>query len=231
MRIKAINEIFLADVGDLEPGQQVDVNLDGYMDDVHEALENGDAVRIWQPKELRIFQFMPEHMDPMKIDFSILGLRKASPSYVKGRKTKAEYKDLEGNLVVRKVFSDVTDENALLTGLNITFEWYCHDESIGMSKTELAREWNKYEAETVQRDRRARIIDYLVAGAKGTPIEIYLTMIFDKYYEEVLKYKEKGSDEFATAVLNESDPTLAAVLQMHVTPELRVIDSIIGQLS
>jgi len=143
--------------------------------------------------KLRIYRVLPEILEPLISDFTILGFRKISPSYERGRKTRAVYMCVEKDeIIVEKIFSDVFDENNNLTGTEITFNWYDEDGNIGLSKKELARSYNKYEAETEMRKRRERQIDYLVAGAKGTPIEPSLNAVFSKFYNEVMLYKDQG---------------------------------------
>lgn len=142
---------------------------------------------------LRVYRVLPEMLDPLISDFTILGFRKISPSYERGRKTRAVYKCVnKDEIIVEKVFSDVFDEDGILSGVEITFNWYNEEGEIGLTKTELARSYNKYEAETEMRKRRERQIDYLVAGAKGTPIEASLNEVFSKFYNEVMVYKDQG---------------------------------------
>lgn len=145
---------------------------------------------------LRVYRVLPKDQNPLISDFSILGFRKISPSYERGRKTQALYKCVDKDeIIVEKIFNDVRDESGTLTALEITFNWYNEDGEIGLSKTEQVKAFNKYQAETEERQRRERQIDYLVAGAKGTPIEASLNAVFDLLYNEVILYKEQGVND------------------------------------
>jgi hypothetical protein len=144
---------------------------------------------------LRVHRVLPDGTDPLISDFTILGFRKESPSYERGRKTRALYKCVDKDeVIVEKVFSDVI-EDGVLTGIKVNFRWYDEENNVGLEKTEVVRRFNKYEAETEQRKRRERQIDYLVAGAKGTPIEDHISKVFDMLYSEVILYKEQGVAE------------------------------------
>ena len=125
-----------------------------------------------------------------------------------------------GLLAVEKIFSDIIDPNdGSLVGIAINFVWYDHDGNIGESKTETTVSLNKYAAATELRKRRGRQIDYLVAGAIGTPLEPYVNMIFEHYYEEALKYREKGTSEFADAINNETNAQILGLLGIEVAPQ------------
>lgn len=144
--------------------------------------------------QLRVFRALPTGHDPLITDFTLLGFRKESPSYERGRKTRAIYKcATKEEIIVEKVFSDVFDENGVLKGIEVNFKWHNEDGEVGLEKTEVVRKFNKYEAETEMRKRRERQIDYLVAGAKGTPIEASLDAVFNMLYAEVILYKEQGN--------------------------------------
>jgi len=188
---------------------------------------------------LRIYRHVPlsyNEYDIQAIDFTTIGLKKSSPSYDKGRKTKAYYlSPVDEALTVEKIFSDVVDVNGKLIGLQVQFNWYNEDSTVGLTKTEIVKELNRYEAETIKRKRRERIIDYLVAGAEGTPIEPYVNAIFDHYYEQVDKYKQKGTEEFLTAINGETDQTILAYLAIELPVSgggtVTVKQSILGQIT
>lgn len=166
---------------------------------------------------LRVFRVLPADQNPLIADFSILGFRKESPSYERGRKTQALYKCVDKEeIIVEKIFNDIRDENGRLTAVQVTFNWYDEDDNISLTKTEIVRKYNKYEAETEERKRRERQIDYLVAGAKDTPIESYINTVFSHYYDEQMVYKQKGTDEFSNAILTETDPTILMILGIEV---------------
>lgn len=168
-------------------------------------------------RKLVVFRKLPENANPLISDFSILGFRKVGPSYSRGRKHESTYVDeYDDKLAVKKTFSDVVDANTNLIGIQIQFDWYKEDGTIGLSKTEIAREFNKIEAETVLRGRRERQLDFLIAGAKGTVIEPQIMTVFNHYHDEQLLYKESGSSDFKDAVLAETDPTILGILDIEV---------------
>jgi len=235
MQVKLIGEgpleLYNGDL--IEEGQiyEVDVVDEFLMDEITDLIKAGTLEREWAPTDLVLFQLIGEQSNYQQIDFSLLGLRKESPSYSLGRKTEASYFHGE-QLCVRKVFEDVNVDGNL-TGLEIIFEYYNNDGSVGSAKRETAVTYNKYQAQTVIRNRRQRIIDYLVAGAKDTPIEVYIDQIFDKYFDEVQRFVAKGTAEFRIALENEEDPTLSFILGLDVTPLVpgwTVLASILEQI-
>jgi len=116
--------------------------------------------------KLRIFKFIPKDANPLNTDFSIVGLRKKSPKKDRGRKIESEYLDPETNeVVVRKKFSDNIIEGEL-RGLIVKFEFIDEENKVGKYKEEIVKEWNEWEAETIQRQRRQRQKDFLVREGK-----------------------------------------------------------------
>jgi hypothetical protein len=186
--------------------------------------------------ELRIHRVLPIEMDPLIQDFTVIGLRKQSPLYEKGRKTKAFYRDPNNDdLVVEKIFSDVVGNHKILnatggfdeipgiTGLQVTFNWYKEDGTIGLTKTEIVKELTRHEAETMLRQRRERAMDYLLGGAKGTPIEPYMNTIFDHYYDSILKYKENGSSALADNINGEDNPAIIPLLNIQIPQSVGLV--------
>lgn len=150
----------------------------------------------YDPSRLRVHRVLPLGQNALISDFTILGFKKESPSYNRGRKTQSLYlSEEENDLIVKKMFTDIRDSAGTLTALQVKFDFYSEDGTVGVTKTEVVKRYNKYEAETEERKRRERQIDYLVAGAKGTPIEANINAVFDFLYEEVLIYKEKANSQ------------------------------------
>ena len=210
---------------------EVDTVDEFLVDEIEQLIKAGTLEREWAPTDLVLFRLVGEQPNYQQIDFSLLGLRKESPSYSLGRKTESSYFHGE-KLCVRKVFEDVVVDDDL-TGLEIIFEYYDNAGNVGSAKRETAVTYNKFQAQTVIRSRRQRIIDYLVAGAKDTPIEVYIDQIFDKYFDEVQRFVAKGTGEFRTALENEDDPTLSFILGLDVTPLVpgwTVLASILEQI-
>ena len=167
--------------------------------------------------QLRVFRKLPLDWDPKISDFTILGFRKVAPQYDRGRKAQAKYLDDEnGDLIVEKIFSDIRNESGRLTDLQCKFNYYAEDGSIGMSKTEIIKSFNKSEAKTEERKRRERQMDYLLAEAEYTDAEPILDSIYSHYYDEQQRYKEDGADVLAEALNNETDTTIAFYLKIRV---------------
>lgn len=168
--------------------------------------------------DLRVFRALPKSNNPLITDFSILGFRKRAPHYDRGRKIKAEYWCVEKDeVIVEKIFNDVRDpETGRLTALEVTFNWYNENDEIGLTKTEIVKELNKAQAETIERQRRERAIDFLISEARYTPNEPYVNMLMLHYESEINHFKSKADDTFAIALNNETDPTISAILEARV---------------
>lgn len=170
------------------------------------------------PKRLRVYRVLPESQDALISDFTILGFRKVAPHYDRGRKIKAQYKCVDKDeLIVEKIFTDVRDSSTgRLTGIQVLFNWYCEDNTIGASKTETVKLFNKAQAETEERKRRERSIDFLISEARYTENEPYVTMLMLHYETQINHFKSKAADDFNTAMNNETDPTILAILASRV---------------
>lgn len=168
--------------------------------------------------DLKIYNFINTSVDPLTFDFTLIGLKKVSPSYIRGRKAIMEYKNpITGDVVVDKTFTDVRDANGILNGISITYNWYSNDGTIGLTKSADVRSYNKYEAETEERKRRERQIDYLIASAKGTPLESAMYTLFQHYVTEQVLYKEHGGSVLEDAIGAEVDTSINAILDITVT--------------
>lgn len=198
----------------------VDAPADYSLDKVYKYIDSKiEEIPIseYDPTRLRVHRVLPLGLDPLISDFTILGFRKISPSYDRGKKIKAEYKCVDKDeLIVEKIFQDVRDEKGILTGLQITFNWYSEDNVVRASKTEIVKEFNKFEAETEERKRRYRQFDYLRASVKGTPNEPYIGMLIHHYQLQIDAYKNDGLPDFNDAMLAETDPTISAILSAPI---------------
>lgn len=164
--------------------------------------------------DLRIFRYINKDFDPLITDFSIIGLKKETPVYERGRKMSATYLDSSNNIVVEKIFTDIRDISTnRLMSLQVTFNWYNEIGNIGLTKTDIVKSFNSSQAKTMERKRRERQIDFLEAIVEGTPIESSVIAIITKYQKEITKYVQHGLSELLnTAMINETDPTLRYVL-------------------
>lgn len=150
---------------------------------------------------LRVFRSLHESLNPLYTDFTVLGFRKVEPHYDRGRKVKSEYIcATSDDLIVEKIFTDVLDENGVLVGLQIQFNWYTEGGEIGATKTEIAKTYNEWKSETVMRERREYQKDFLVREAKRSGAQQYMTMLLHYFDEEIEDYISTGDQAWENAV-------------------------------
>tara|TARA_Y100000780_G_C13689279_1_gene418838 strand:- start:244 stop:1143 length:900 start_codon:yes stop_codon:yes gene_type:complete len=164
--------------------------------------------------DLIIRRYINGDLDPLITDFSIIGLVKKEPDYNKGRKSSAIYMDNDGRKVVEKNFTDIRDTSTnRLLSLEMTIDWYQEDGNIGLTKTEICKNFSISQSKTEERKRRERQIDYLEALVEGTPIEDAVTTIITKYQDDITKYIQFGiTKNLMDSMKGETDPTLNTVL-------------------
>ncbi len=185
-------------------------------------LEDGVITEVligeYDPTRLRVHRVLPLNMDPLISDFTILGFRKVAPHYDRGRKIKSEYKCVDKDeLIVEKIFTDIRDSSTgRLIALQVLFNWYAEDNTIQASKTEMVKLFNKAQSETEERKRRERAIDFLISEARYTPNEPYVTALMLHYETQINHFKTKAAADFASALENETDPTILAILSARV---------------
>ena len=246
-KVKALKDLELeldGEIVELSEDQSVDLiageawptSRINEFESLFEAIDSGNVVRELVEGELRIHKYLRPGQPVTGVDFSILSLRKKSPSYDRGRKLSALYMNDVDEVVVSKTFEDLrSEEDGSLMGIVIRFDWFKTDGSVGITKTEVAKEFNKYEAQTENRKRRERTIDYLIAGTKGTPIEQFMSMIFDHYADQIQKFKDKGTDDLASAILSEENPQINGILGIKLPRAdgsfVTVQDSMLYQVS
>jgi len=146
------------------------------------------------PSNLRIFRVLDPEVNPLIHDFTILGFRKMSPTYERGRKTSSLYM------------------------LQVTFNWYDEENQITLTKTEIVKSFNKYEAQTEERKRRERQLDYMIASGKDTPIEPHIDTIFKHYSYQEQQYRTHGALDLAVDMKAETDPTILGILNIQTIP-------------
>jgi len=189
-----------------------------------------EQINLRSKKDLLIYEYIGKLSDTeiKNTDFTIIGLQKAMPEYVQGRKIRADYiSPIHNKVAVRKVFADKMGNHKVwngvaygdvagIIGLDVTFEWLCDDGSVGLSKVETVKALNVAEEETVLRKRRFRSIDYLVASAKGTAAAPLVKALFDHYADKIITFKEQGTNEFKDALQNETNATILAHLNILI---------------
>jgi len=187
---------------------QAEIDLINNAVDTHDATPNS---------LLRIFRVLRSDQNPLTTDFTILGFRKESPSYDRGKKVQSRYlcQNTEEEIVV-KTFTDIRDANGILTGLQVDFKWYDEEGNVSLIKTEIVKNFNKFEAETEERKRRYRQFDYLRASVKYTPLEQHLGLLIRHYSRYITEYQDDGLLGLNDAMINETDPTIASILQIEV---------------
>ena len=186
---------------------------------------------------LRIYNLISPGIEVWDLDFSLLSqLKKESPSYIKGRKTRATYTH-ENALYVEKLFTDVMRDGQLV-GLRIVINWYNEDHTIGLTKEQLVRNFNPIEAATELRKRRQRALDYLIASAVGTPAEPHIDLLLKRYKVQTDLFVLKHTSDLLHAVNNEPDSTYQGYLNTIVKRNVsgyphgkRVKDAIIEQIT
>jgi hypothetical protein len=171
----------------------------------------GDYVK---SNRLRVYRVLATEQDALISDFTILGFKKLSPRYDRGRKVKAEYRCPTANeMIVEKIFTDVRDSNGTIEALEITFNWFDESNNIGLTKTETVKRYNKYQAETEERQRRERQLDFLIASARSTPFESFIGALFLHYKAEIQNYKEEwDSQGWDDAMSNETSASILTIL-------------------
>lgn len=153
--------------------------------------------------DLRVYRVLDTRLNHLVHDFTILGFRKVSPKYDRGRKIEAEYIcAVTDDKVVKKIFSDVRNESGRLTQLQVEFQWFNELGEIGDSKIEIVKNYNEWEAQTEERKRRERQRDFLVGEADRAGAKAYLDMLFDYFKGQIDAYIETGSNAWEIAVKN-----------------------------
>lgn len=204
---------------------------------------NHDATKY---TDLRIYPYVADRRGEMieNVDFTTVGLTKASPWYDKGRKVSASYyTDIsEAEEVVHKTFTDwYEDEDdgqggtvSVWKGLDMQFDWKDTAGDTKISKSEK-KPLNTTEQGDMKSKRRRRQISSLVERAKGTPAEPLVDAIFQHYAVQTAEYKELGTSVLEDAINAETDPTISAYLAIVVgmpgDPNATIKDSILYEIT
>lgn len=162
--------------------------------------------------ELRVYEFIQEFTyEPVieHYDFTTLPLTKESPIFEIGRKKEALYTDESGNIVVKKLFKDITE------GLEITIQWMKYDDTVGLEKV-FIKPLSLLEKGDLLRKRRQRSISYMQVYVKGTPVEPIVTLLLEHYRKEVDLYIQGATSHFQNALDSELDPTFIGYLNIDV---------------
>lgn len=181
---------------------------------------------------IRVTEFTANTLDAtiLNTDFTLF-TEKLSPVYDKGRKTEAEYRHPDTSaLVTKKTFTDIVDVNGYLIGIDILIEWYDDTDTVLLTKT-VNKPLNVAEAENVYSNRRIRAMDYLISAAIGTPVEPYVTAIFQHYEGAIRTWYDLGNTQvLGDLVNNETDTTILGYLDIETEPGWTVRDGIYYQI-
>ncbi|BAV39311.1 hypothetical protein BPT24_186 [Tenacibaculum phage pT24] len=155
-------------------------------------------------KSLRISKILDSTISNIKdFDFTLLSeLTKVSPLYDKGRKIKSDYIN-NGEIFVEKIFTDVINDSKL-SGIEMTINWFNTDDSIGLTKTQIVKNFNPAERKTELRKRRTRVIDYLIASAEESGNGFVIDILLKKFKIEIELFIENGTQDFENALIFES---------------------------
>ena len=179
--------------------------------------------------DLRVIDHLEDiYVSPKQVDFTLLGLIKASPLYTAGRKVSTRYLDqheyVAGNIVpvVTKEFTDIRDVNGYLKGITITFKWHNHDDSIGEQKSDT-KLFTLVEASEFEKKRRERSINHMLAESNQTALAPVIKAMYDYYVGTGLisDYIELGySQNLIDQVIIDKDDTqhpLYSYLNIEIT--------------
>lgn len=187
---------------------------------------------------LRIKRYILPDVDVENFDFTLLSsINKANPSFYKGRKTSSKYFGEDNELVAQKFFEDIVEDGNIVS-LGMKIEWYNDDDSVGLTKEQVIKNYNKAEVKILLRKRRTRIIDYLIAASEGTPIETDVNEILKHYKTEIDLYIYNDTSDFVDGINNETDNTILGYLNRIIAPPTEeyptgetVKDGILEQIS
>lgn len=228
-------------------------------DDVITIMRDPDAPV--QPEDdkdkLRIFDHITATQNPIKVDFTLLGLNAGMWAYERGARTERLYTDSEGNVVVRDAYSYTYEDGGKdlrwVKEVERKIEWFTKSDEVGLTK-DITPNFNNKKMKQLNRDLRQGRIDYLEASAEElrevalmVP-EPYKTQynsiagsidgLFNHYADQVLKYISRGTSHFEDDVSNETNANILGVFQIPSAPPsekfpngMTVRESILYQLT
>ena len=169
------------------------------------------------PLDLKIFRVLSPYLDPKTAELSPLGLKKVNSVPDKGKVNLTQYFcSISDEIVVEKHFKDIRDDYGVLIEIEVTLNWYNEGGSIGLSKTEIIEQFNKFEAETEERKRRYRQFDYLRATVKNTDKESFIKDLSCHYYIEINWYQNHGITLLSDKMEAETDTYILSILNAEI---------------
>lgn len=199
--------------------------------------------------KLRIFslnQYLQkvDAQEIMAIDFTILnGIVAGNPVYEKGVKKEANYflskQQTEESLAVKKSFEDVVDDDGFLVALNMKIEWFDIFGNPSLVKEQYIPLSTSESAEILTK-RRKRQINYLQEAGVRLGVKQYIDLLFGFYSAYLVdgktlnllnNYIENGTNEFQTAIENETDKQILQILSTKLPDGDTVKQSILNQIA
>lgn len=150
-------------------------------------------------------------------DLNLIGMFKRASLYnAKGIKEVTKYySDKSFEDKVCEIRYSQRFENGKLVGRNKDFVFFNQDGEVGLSfiKEEVLE---PDAVELVLRSARFRALNKLIDGVKDTPLEQYISIIYNNYSSEIQSYKDGGTRTFFDAIDNETNQSILDVLDIVV---------------
>lgn len=205
------------------------------------------------PEDLVIHRILDPEVNPLLVDFSIIGLDAYEWQYDRGARAQRLYKNGD-DVAVRDTYSYSYDaSNRFVTSYVRTIEWLAEDGSVSISKNVTPSLTGKKIKELNRAIRQGRI-DYLESAAEAllalsetvpeplksqfAQISQSIDLLFEHYSTQVVAYIHRGEDDFEDAVENELEASMVSILALPARPPdsvftngLNVKQSIIYQLT
>lgn len=190
----------------------------------------------------------------LTIDIQFLGLEQHPWDYKRGAKTDRLYYCSDENVLVKHSYSyTTTNGNRDIQDVHVKIEWFNELGEIKLTK-EYDKLLNNKRRKELNREIRQGRIDHMESEAEilreyaqtlpepyktqYTTVADNIDFIFETYSTQIDSYIKRGTLDFETAVLVETDSTMVAILNLEALPPetdfpngMTVKESIIYQLT
>lgn len=204
-----------------------------------------EELRIWEYLENSSMGYSLE--DVAQTNVTLIGMQQENWSIVKGRRTTRDYLNDDDEVVVRFVCDYGEDSNGNIVTLDRKIEYITIDDEVGLEKTILKTLSDTYMI-TLNREIRQNQIDNLrgrgaALRATGEALgEPYLTQystvadnvdfLWTHYKNQIEDYVQTGSTAFKSAVEDETDANITAILDIVASQEgFTVSDTILEEIN
>jgi hypothetical protein len=168
--------------------------------------------------------------EPLNFDFSII-LMKDETLIHKGKKIRQDYIDNNNDIIVSKFYEDIIGDRIIfgklsqnrIIGLQIRIVWWTETNEIGMEKIVEVKKFSRQEEGERLKTYRSRQISNLKGLSMGTDAEPVVDIIYEHYDDEIYKYINHGTNEFLSALTNETDQTMNYYLNISI-PNINIYD-------